>query len=144
MKKPIHPMIVHFPIVGWMVTFGGDIYQYFGNNRYADIIELVVISSCVLAVISMAAGLVDYLRQKPEEAIARHIENHMYWALALFMVFTMRALLPLMLSHNLLLWSLMCSFLGFVVLIYTAWLGGHLVYSHGVGQAEAFHTKKNI
>jgi|GEM_PF-2467312 len=138
MRHPIHPMIVHFPIVGWMVTFGGDIYQYFVNSHFADIMQFVVTFSCVMAVITMAAGLIDYLRQNPKEAIARHIENHMYWALALVTVFTLRALLPSMLSNHILLWSLLCSTLGVALLIKTAQLGGALVYQHGVGRVDNF------
>lgn len=142
MRHPIHPMIVHFPIVGWIMTFAGDIYQYFvGTDNYAHIIQIVAISSCVMAILTMAAGLIDYLRQQPKEAIAQHIETHMYWALALFLVFTFRALLPSMLSDNLLFWSLLCSGLGFVLIIYVAKLGADLVYVHGVGQINNVNNK---
>lgn len=138
MKHPIHPMLVHFPIVGWTVTFFLDLYQSVYGMKWATLTQVVVVSSCILAVITMAAGLIDYLRQKPEQAIARRIETHMYWALALFAVFSFRALLPTMLTSQLLLGSLICSSLGFALLIYTAWLGGHLVYTHGLGGVAHF------
>ncbi len=138
MKHPIHPMIVHFPIVGWTVTFFLDMYQYIYGVQWADLTQFVVVSSCIMAVIAMAAGLMDYLRQKPEQANARRIEQHMYWALALFAAFSFRALLPTMLTSQLLLWSLLTSAVGFVLLIYTSYLGGHLVYTHGLGGVAHF------
>jgi len=138
MKHPIHPMIVHFPIVGWTVTFFLDMYQFMYGMKWATLTQVVVVTSCIMAVIAMAAGLIDYLRQKPEQATAQRIEKHMYWALALFAVFSFRALLPTMLKNQLLLWSLLTSALGFVLLIYTAYLGGHLVYTHAVGGVTNF------
>ncbi len=135
MKHPVHPMIVHFPIVGWTVTFFGDLYQYFCSLKFTGIINVVVIASCVLAVVAMAAGLFDYMRQKPSEKVIKRFEYHMYWAMAAFIVFSMRALMPqLTTEETFRIAALLSSTLGFLLLLYTAKLGGDLVYLHGMGQ----------
>ncbi|KAA3640298.1 MAG: DUF2231 domain-containing protein [Proteobacteria bacterium] len=135
MKHPVHPMIVHFPIVGWTVTFFGDVYQYFYGFKYSDIIQIVVTASCILAVIAIAAGLFDYMRQKPTKTVISAFEKHMYWALSAFVVFSIRALMPQLASvETLQLACLISSGLGFIILFYAAKLGGELVYRHGMGR----------
>jgi uncharacterized membrane protein len=90
---------------------------------------------CGMAVLALIAGLIELIRV-PEGAALRDANLHMAAMLAAFALFTARLLLrqeglqPLPPDGL----ALVLDAFGFVALAVGGWLGGRLVYGHGVGR----------
>ncbi|MFL5333296.1 MAG: DUF2231 domain-containing protein [Geminicoccaceae bacterium] len=134
---PIHPMLVPFPIV----CFTGALLTDIAYARTADIMwsnfsAWLLVAGIVMGVLAALAGLIDFIRnrriraQKP--AWPHLLGNLVVLALALWNNFV----------HSRDAWTsvmptgLILSALTVAVMLVTAWLGGSLVYRHGVGVAE--------
>lgn len=135
MSHPLHPALVHFPIAGWsLATFADVASLWFGEPawRFAAVLMGV---GCLAALAAMAAGLWEFAKL-PERSAALPVANrHMLFALAAFCAYATSLLLRYG-QHQ---WhapgipALIASAIGFVLLGVTGWLGGQLVYAHGVG-----------
>jgi len=134
---PIHPMLVPFPIV----CFTGALLTDIAYARTADIMwsnfsAWLLVAGIVMGVLAALAGLIDFISnrriraQKP--AWPHLLGNLVVLALALWNNFV----------HSRDAWTsvmptgLILSALTVAVMLVTAWLGGSLVYRHGVGVAE--------
>ncbi len=90
-----------------------------------------------MAVVAMAAGLME-LPRVPQGAAMRDVYLHMGAMLVALTLFGTRLLLRLehlqALEPNIV--SLLLDAGGFLALTAGGWLGGKLVYSHGVGRRD--------
>lgn len=90
---------------------------------------------CAVAILAMAAGLME-LVHVPDGPALRDTYLHMGVMLTAFTLFTARLLLRLdhlrPLEPDTL--SLSMDALGFIALAIGGWLGGRLVYGHGIGR----------
>lgn len=134
MRHPIHPALVHFPIACWSLAVVADFASLpFGELAWRWSCGLLIVG-CSTAVIAMLAGLLE-LSRVPEGPPLRDTYWHMGVMLLAFTLFTLRLLLGLdqwqpVAPNGTALWL---DVGGFVCLAVGGWLGGRLVYGHGIG-----------
>lgn len=135
MSHPLHPALVHFPVAGWSLATIADIASLWLGEpawRFAAVLMAV---GCLAALAAMAAGLWEFAKLRDGNPALPVANRHMLCALAAFCAYATSLLLR---------WSngelhapgmpaLAASIVGFALLGATGWLGGQLVYAHGVG-----------
>ncbi|TAM10732.1 MAG: DUF2231 domain-containing protein [Nevskiaceae bacterium] len=135
MRHPLHSALVHFPVACWSLAVAADFASLqFGEAAWQWSGGLLAVG-CVMAVVAMLAGLVEFTRV-PEGPALRDAYLHMTAMLVALTLFTTRLLLRQENFHALPpdALSLVLDAAGFVVLAVGGWLGGRLVYGHGVGR----------
>lgn len=135
MRQPLHPALVHFPVACWSLAVAADFAGWhFGEMAWSWSGGLLAVG-CAMALVAMIAGLVE-LSRVPEGSAMRDAYLHMAAMLAAFAFFTSRLLLRLEHFHPLAPdgLSMILDVGGFFTLVIGGWLGGRLVYGHGVGR----------
>jgi uncharacterized membrane protein len=133
---PIHAMLVPFPIALWIFSFICDsIYIVgWGGQSWADIAFYTMCGGIVGALLAAIFGLGDFLSLS-EPKVARIATFHMILNLVVVVLFSVNAFLRISTtSVNFGLFLL--SALGVALLAISGWLGGELVYVHGVAVAK--------
>lgn len=136
---PIHPMLVVFPIAFWIAALVCDIvYLGDGAAGWAVAAMWLVGAGAVMAIIAALAGFADFFGDSRVRRI-RHAWNHMIGnAIALVL-----SLLSLSLrvsegaAEAVAPWGVALSAIVVIMIGYTGWLGGELVYRHRVGVSDA-------
>lgn len=141
LKHPLHPALVHIPIAGWIGAALCDFLsrRNIGGNVLVQLSYFAILVGVIVAVPSLITGLADFLEIKREKpawkiALAHGILNLLAtgifaWNLPLrFHTFrTAPATLDLE-------WKL--SLAGAIVVLISSYLGGYIVYQHGIGVAR--------
>ena len=135
MRHPLHPALVHFPVACWSLAVAADFASlHFGAAAWAWSGGLLA-TGCATAVAAILAGLLE-LARVPEGVAMRDAYLHMSAMLVALLLFATRLLLRLdhlkPLAPNIA--SLLLDTGGFLALAVGGWLGGKLVYGHGVGR----------
>jgi uncharacterized membrane protein len=134
---PVHPMLVHFPIVFWSCTLVADVVSLItGASLAADLAFWTLALGCVSGLLAMVAGIVDFL-DVPRESLARDASvSHLVAMCSAWLVFLVALALhgyppktPVSPA------ALIASAAGFLTMAYGAWLGGRLVYRYRVGMS---------
>ena len=132
-KHPIHPMLVPFPIALWIFSFVSDVIYGlgWGGPVWNDIAYYTMAGGILGALAAAVPGLIDYLALS-DPGPKRIAKTHMLVNLASIAIFTVNlwvrttampgAGLPIALSA-----------VGVSLLGLSGWLGGELVYVHGIG-----------
>lgn len=134
---PIHPLLIPFPIVSFIGALVTDVmWLTTGEGGWATASNWLLGIGLVTALLAAAAGMADYLgddRVKKIGAATRHM-------IANIVVVTLEAVnLLVRLTGgmdqigSLGIWLSLASL---VILAYSGWLGGELVYRHRVGVQE--------
>lgn len=131
----MHPALVHFPVACWSLVVLADFASLrFGEAAWSWSAGLLAVG-CATGVAAMLAGVVE-LARVPEGAAMRDAYLHMGAMLTALTLFVLRFLLRLdhlkPLAPDAL--SLVLDTGGFLALAVGGWLGGKLVYGHGVGR----------
>jgi uncharacterized membrane protein len=132
---PIHPMIVPFPITLLFVTFVCDlIFWWTGDGFWPTAAFWALGGAIVTAIAAAIAGFTDFAGNERIRAMSSAWMHMAGNAVALVLAianFWIRydgdaaaAVLP---------WGLALSTIIVLILVYTAWLGGELVYRYRVG-----------
>ncbi len=135
MSHPLHPALVHVPVAGWSLATVADLASLWLGEPAWRFAAVSMVIGCVVALAAMAAGLWEFAKL-PERSPALPTANrHMLCALAAFTAYATSLLLryhehALQAPGTL---ALTVSVVGFVLLGATGWLGGQLVYAHGIG-----------
>lgn len=135
MSHPLHPALVHFPVAGWSLATIADIASLWLGEpawRFAAVLMAV---GCVAALAAMAAGLWEFAKLRDGNPALPVANRHMLFALAAFCAYAASMFLRWSQGelHAPGMLALAVSIAGFVLLGITGWLGGQLVYGHGVG-----------
>lgn len=135
---PLHPALVHFPVACWSLAVVADFAAlWFGEVAWRWSAGLLAVG-CAMALAAMLAGLTE-LARVPGGAALRVAYWHMGAMLAACTAFLVRLLLRLEdgrpLEPDAV--SLWLDTAGFFCLAIGGWLGGRLVYHHGVGRRDA-------
>ncbi len=139
MAHPIHPMLVHFPIVCWTLTTLGDIASIKFGEWAWNFSGIMLILGTISAIAAMITGLIE-MGKIDEESQAINIANqHMklvmvawsFYASSLFMrlegtSLAMPGVIEICLSTT-----------GFLFLCIAGRLGGKLVFEYGVGVKDS-------
>jgi uncharacterized membrane protein len=129
---PIHPMLVPFPIVCFIGALVADIaYLKYGWHGWAIGGRVLLLVGLIMAALAAVAGLTDFLGEKRiqgSDAIKHAVANVTAVVLELI---------------NLILrWhndaaigkiGVYISAIVVLILLYSGWKGGDLVYKHGMG-----------
>jgi uncharacterized membrane protein len=137
---PIHPMLIPFPIVCFVGAFVTDIvYKQNSDPGWATASMWLLGVGLVMAALAAVAGLTDYLG---DERIRRMTDALKHMLANVTAVIIELVNLVLRLNNPGFAQSTGVYLSGVVVLIllYSGWKGGDLVYRHGIG----VHDTSNI
>ncbi|TAM14226.1 MAG: DUF2231 domain-containing protein [Rhodanobacter sp.] len=135
MRHPLHPALVHFPVACWSLAVVADFASlHFGEAAWSWSAGLLAVG-CAMAVVAMLAGMLE-LPRVPEGPALRDAYLHMGLMLAALTLFAARLLLRVdhftPLAPDTL--ALALDACGFLALAGGGWMGGKLVYGHGIGR----------
>jgi uncharacterized membrane protein len=126
---------VHFPIACWSLAVAADLASLqFGELAWRWSCGLLIVGSST-AVVAMVAGFLELVRI-PDGPPLRDTYWHMSAMLLAFILFTTRLLVGLdqwqpVAPDGVAIWL---DITGFACLVIGGWLGGRLVYGHGIGK----------
>lgn len=130
---PIHPMLVPFPIVCFIGAFATDIvFAMKGDPAWATASNWLLGVGLGMAVLAATAGFIDFfgdpLVRGHSDAVKHMIANLAAVALeALNLV--LRLIDPASIGST----GIYISGIAALILLYSGWKGGELVFRHGVG-----------
>ena len=128
---PIHPMLIPFPIVCFILTFVLDVLYARGDTGLADASKWLLIIGLVMAALAAVTGLTDFLGEKRiqgPDAIKHMLANVTAVVLELVNL-VLRWNNPDFIGST----GVYISGVVVLILVYSGWKGGDLVYSHGMG-----------
>lgn len=133
---PIHPMLIPFPIGLWATSFALDIWFYFERNPtwlYAS--KFMIAAGCLGALAAAIPGFIDWLTIK-DPKVVRMGNWHARLNVAALIVFAISLFFRLgsyghLVGHRLTI-PFLLSFLGVILIGISGWLGGEMVFKHGV------------
>lgn len=146
MKHPLHPALVHFPIACWTLATLADVgSRWWGDPAWRVAGGLLLIGA-ISALATMAAGFLELMKIPNDSPALRVANRHLLMAVITWSCYTASLMLRV---HDRTLHppdalALALSAIGFLALCATGWLGGTLVYTHGVGvhreQTDELHA----
>jgi len=133
-NHPIHPMFVTFPIGLWIFSLVTDIiYRVNGNEMWASVAYYSMAGGIIGAILAALPGFVDYFALKPSR-----VKDIASW----HMLINVSALI--LFCFNLYLRTgapdttapFVLSIIGVLSILISGWLGGQMVYVHGLAVDE--------
>jgi uncharacterized membrane protein len=127
---PIHPMLIPFPIVCFILTFVCDILYVQGRTDLSHATNWLLAIGLVMAALAAVAGLTDFLGDKRiqgADAVKHMLAN--VTAVVLEVVnLVLRYKNPDFIAST----GIYISGVVVLILIYSGWKGGDLVFRHGI------------
>lgn len=142
---PIHPMLIPFPIALLVAAFASDIaFWLTGSAFWADASLWLLGAALVMSALAAAAGFTDFLGNPTIRAI-RAAWHHMIGNLTAVILSLASFLIRYSAgaAEGVLPWGLLLSSLVVLLLLYTGWKGGTLVFEHRVGMQPEAPVDKN-
>lgn len=137
---PIHPMIIPFPIALWVFSLVADIiYLWRGNPLWRDWIAFYTLLGGIIgATLAAIPGLIDWLSLKDREVVK--IANwHARLNVIALLIFAGSLYLRTTNGADLVGGNytipLILSVVGVILITISGWLGGEMVFKHGVAVA---------
>jgi uncharacterized membrane protein len=136
-KRPIHPMLVPFPIACFVGTFLTDIaYWKTAEMMWADFSAWLLLAGLVMGILAAIAGLIDFLGNRLVRA-QMPAWPHMLGNVLVLVLSLLNAFV-----HSRDAWTsvvptgLILSAIVVLILPITGWLGWSMVYRHRIGVAH--------
>jgi uncharacterized membrane protein len=133
---PIHPMLIPFPIALWVFSLIADLLYFWRGNPAWEWIAFYTLAGGILgAILAAVFGIIDYfaIKDKKVSRIAAWHARINALALLLFAAsFYLRTTGGASLVRGSQTTPLVLSVLGVLAVTVSGWLGGELVYKHGV------------
>ena len=131
-KHPIHPMLIPFPLALWIFSFICDLVYFFGWGSvfWKDVAFFSMAGGVIGALLAAVPGYLDY-RSLRAPNVQRIGLWHMGINLSIVILFAINLWVRSVIetgSH----WPILLSLIGVAMLGVSGWLGGELVYVHGV------------
>ena len=135
---PIHPMIIPFPIALWVFSLVADVvYLWRGNPIWKDWIAFyTLLAGTIMAAVAAVPGLIDWLSLKEPKVVKIanwHARLNVIALLVFAGSFYLRTTGGAELTGDNHTIPLLLSVLGVVLISISGYLGGELVFKHGVG-----------
>jgi len=129
---PIHPMLIPFPIALWIFSLVSDFIYVFGAGSmvWREMALYTMAGGLIGALAAAVPGYIDY-RSIKEAQTAAIGWWHMVINLTVVMLYTINMLLRLVSDNNVAA-PIFLSLVGVGLLGISGWLGGEMVYVHGV------------
>jgi uncharacterized membrane protein len=135
MKHPIHPILVHFPVAAWFISTIGDVAGLFTNEQVSWVAGVLLVIGTITALFAMVTGLIELGRIDQQSPAIKIANQHMMLMMIAWSCYAVSLFLRLE-GTNLGqpgVIAIVMSVIGFIFLCVAGWLGGKLVYEHGVG-----------
>jgi uncharacterized membrane protein len=135
---PVHPMLIPFPLALWATSFAVDVLFYFLRHPTLLVIaKFMIAAGCLGAIAAAIPGIIDWLSIQNGE-VKRVANWHARLNVAALVVFAISFFLRLgsysgYVGHRLTI-PFLLSLVGVILITISGWLGGELVFRHGVGQ----------
>lgn len=135
--KPVHPMLVHFPIALLALSVAADLVAFFSNSAsLRGTGWWALLAAAMGGVVTAAAGVFDMRRATLDADVHKLVHQHMKVGFAL---------LAVIIALTVWRWTIYrqpglavtaiyldVALLAMGLTGFQGWLGGELVYSHGV------------
>jgi uncharacterized membrane protein len=135
-SHPIHPMLIPFPIGLWVFSLISDLIYFWKGNPVWEWIAFYTLAGGIIgAILAAIFGIIDYFSIKDRKAstIAAWHARINVLALVLFAAsFYLRTTGGARFVGGSLYIPLALSIIGVIAIAISGWLGGELVYRHGV------------
>lgn len=147
-KHPIHPMLVPFPIALWVFSLVADlIYLWCGNPVWRDYVAFYTLAGGIVgAVLAAVPGIIDYFSirdSKVSKIAAWHARINVLALLIFAGSLYLRTTGGAEKMNGSLTIPFVLSLLGVVLITVSGWLGGEMVYVHGMGvEPQISETKR--
>lgn len=143
--KPIHPILVHFPIALLALSVAADLAGFFSNIDSLRSTGWWSLAGAALGgVATVLAGVFDMRRADLSEEIHERVHRHMKVGFALLAVLIALTLWrwTIFIQPGLAVTAIYldCAILAMVLAGFQGWLGGELVYTYGVSVNRAGPT----
>jgi uncharacterized membrane protein len=126
---PIHPMLVHFPIVLWTIATIAYAANAAGVIEPAgEIAKLANGAGLIMALLAMLAGALELRTIESRSETMRVASWHMMMMGTVWFCFLVALLVGK--DHSVV--AAVCAAAGFLLMTVGAWFGGRLVYDFGV------------
>ena len=128
---PIHPMVVQFPIVCFILTFVLDIVYTRGRTDVAEWSNWLLVVGLVMGALAAVAGLTDFLGDKRIQGgdAVKHMLANVTAVVLEVVNLVLRFSNPDFIAST----GVYISLVVVLILLYSGWKGGKLVYRHGIG-----------
>lgn len=136
-RHPVHPMLIPFPIALWIFSLVADlIYLWRGNPVWKDWIAFyTLLGGTIGAAVAAVPGIVDWLSIK-DRKVKKLADWHARLNVIALIIFAASFYLRTMSGARLLGGSytipVVLSVVGIILITISGWLGGEMVYVHGV------------
>jgi uncharacterized membrane protein len=134
-NHPIHPMLIPFPIGLWIFSLVADIiYMAGGNPAWSTVAYYSMAGGIVGAVVAAVPGFMDYLAMTASRVKSLALRHMLFNVIAL-VLFIWNFLLrePGAAVSG---FPFFLSIAGVLLILASGWLGGHMVYVHGMAVDE--------
>lgn len=138
-KHPLHPMLIPIPIGAFLLALIGDLaYAGTSNTFWYSFATWSIVVGVVGGLLAAVPGLIDYFTVVRGEA-RRPATTHMVLNLGIVGLFVVNLAIRYFstatvgANHWL---TLALTVVADAALLYSGWLGGHLVYHHRLGVDE--------
>lgn len=136
MKGPLHPMFVHFPIALLVLSVTADWIGYLtGALSLQHAGWWSLLGAAAGAAVAVPAGVHDMQRADISDHVHHYVHRHMYIGLTLLGTLGVLAIwrgIVFFSSAQPSVWYLVLATAALLLIGYQGWLGGELVYRHGV------------
>ena len=132
-KHPIHPMLVVLPIGLWIFSFISDLIFILGGSPVWDDVAFYTMAGGLVGALAAAVpGFFDMFSIS-DPKVGKIARNHMILNLIAAGIFALNLYLRTTLAPGSSLLPILLSLFGIGLLGFSGWLGGEMVYVHGVG-----------
>lgn len=134
---PIHPMLIPYPLAFLFGALASDLLFWRSEEAFwAQASFYLLAAGIVTALLAAVAGFTDFLGDRRIRALG-HARQHMIGNLAAVTIAIVNLVLRLGDPAGAILPAgLACSAATGLILVFTGWLGGELVFRHRVGVAD--------
>jgi uncharacterized membrane protein len=144
---PIHPMLIPFPIALWVFSLIADVlYLWRGNPVWRDWIAFYTLLGGIIgAALAAVFGIIDWLSIKDRE-VKKVADWHARLNVIALLIFAAGFYLRTTSGASLVGGSytipVLLSVVGVILITVSGWLGGELVFRHGVAVDERAAEEK--
>jgi len=132
-NHPIHPMLVAFPIALWIFSLICDLIYHAGfqNVFWKGVAYYTMMAGVVGALLAAVPGFIDYLSLR-DRHVKRIATTHMTLNLIVVALFLFNLGIRYNASPENEFFGVVLSVIAIAILAVSGWLGGSLVFVHGV------------